>query len=57
MQNVEIPSRQIIRDLVATCIRSLGYEKCFFDIFESTGRTMDTVVMKNIFPIRYEIHY
>ena len=25
--------------------------------FEFTGGTMDTVVMKNLFPLRYEIHY
>ena len=32
------------------------YEK-FFQCFESTGKAMDTVVMENIFPLRYEIHY
>ena len=29
------------------------FSKCF----ESTGEAMNTVVMKNIFPLRYEIHY
>ena len=29
----------------------------FFQCFESIGEAMDTVVMKNIFPLRYEIHY
>ena len=29
----------------------------FFQCFESTGKAMDTVVMKNVFPLRYEIHY
>ena len=39
-------------------IRSLGYEKFyFFKCFEFTGGTMDTIVMKNIFPLRYEICY
>ena len=32
------------------------YEK-FFRCFEPTGEAMDTVVMKNIFLLRYEIHY
>ena len=33
------------------------YEKFFFSkCFEFTGETMYTVVMKNIFPLRYEIH-
>ena len=32
------------------------YEK-FFQRFESTAKAMDTVVMKNIFPLRYEINY
>ena len=56
MQNVEILSKSDIRDLVATCTRSLGYET-FFLYFESTGGTMDTVVMKNIFRRRCEMHY
>ena len=34
------------------------YEKFIFSkCFEFTGGTMDTVVMKNIFPLRYEIKY
>ena len=32
------------------------YEK-FFQCFESTGKAMDTVVMKNIFLLRHEINY
>ena len=50
MQDVKIPSSQIIRDLVATCItRSLGYLNFFFSkCFEFTDEAMDTVVMKNI---------
>ena len=29
----------------------------FFQCFESTGKAMDTIVMKNIFPLRYKIHF
>ena len=32
--------------------------KSFFSkCFESTGEAMNNVVMKNIFPLRYKIHY
>ena len=61
MWNVEILSSQIrIRHSRISCdmyTRSLGYEKFFPTYFESTGGTMDAVVTKNIFPLRYEIHY
>ena len=33
IQNVEIPSNQITRDLVATCTKSLGYEKFLLEMF------------------------
>ena len=47
----------VIRDLVAfSVLGHLMHEK-FFECFESTGKAMDTVVMKNIFLLRYEIHY
>ena len=38
-------------------IRSLGYDFFFSKCVESTGEAMNTVVMKNIFLLRYEIHY
>ena len=46
----------VIRELVAACTKSVGYD-FFFVSLESTGERMNTVVMKNIFPLRYEIHY
>ena len=56
MQNVEILSSQIMIYL-RHVLGHLMYEKFFFSkCFEFTGGTMDAVVMKNIFLLRYEIH-
>ena len=39
----------VIRVILATCTKSVGYEKFFFSkCFECTGGMMDTVVMKYI---------
>ena len=38
----------VIRVILATCTKSVGYEKFFSKCFESTGGMMDTVVMKYI---------
>ena len=34
--------------ILATCTKSVGYEKFFLKCFECTGGMMDTVVMKYI---------
>ena len=48
---------KVIRNLVVLSVLGyLMYEK-FLQCFEPTGKAMDTVVMKNIFLLRYEIHY
>ena len=60
MQNVEILSSQIRRhhSRISYDMYQVIKVRNFFPIyFESTGGTMDTVVMKNIFPLRYEINY
>ena len=60
MQNVEILSSQIrIRHSRISCniYLVIRVRKGFPTYFESTGGTIDTVVMKNIFPLQYEIHY
>ena len=38
----------VIRVILATCTKSVGYEKFFPKCFECTGGMMDTVVMKYI---------
>ena len=36
----------VIREILATCTKSVGYEKIFLKFFEFTGEMMHTVVMK-----------